>query len=178
MMKKLALCEKGVSILELSIALPLLLILSYSTLEITLKINSLQQISSAAQEGVKVAASYAPSTAPGTPAVDICPIGREEVSLVCTGGGIENIPADANIGKVARISTCNYLKEQNIDASNFLITTTVEYRSFEGKNFPVIQLSMKERNPSCTVCIEKLVSIIPADTDASMTIQNCVTTVS
>lgn len=163
--------QKGVSILELAIVLPLLTILVFGALEIGLKINSLQMVSAAAQEGVKVAASYKP------PAIDICPdptvLNPTPVSVVCPNGAVEAIPLNSDLGTVAQISTCNYLKQQNMDAEKWLITTTVRFTDFEGKSFPIIDLRMQEQDPECTLCIDNLVSIIPADSEASMSLQNC-----
>lgn len=163
--------ERGVSLFELALVLPFLLLLIFGALEIAMKINLMQLIAAATQEGVKVASSYKPAP----PRTVSCPnLGfATTVSKVCNKGAVEKISGDASLSTVARVSSCNYLKQQDLDASNWLVTTTIKFKQFDGKKFPIIELSMTERKPSCIFCAEKVISVIPSDSSAEMSLPGC-----
>lgn len=162
--------ERGISLLELAITLPVLVTLIFGSLEVAMKVNSLQTVASAAQEGVKIAASYRGATQKAA----FCAL-ESSLTQACTvGNSIQNIPnPPLNFSSIARISSCNYLKQQKLDASRWNVITKVIKIRLSGKDFRVIELTLQEKASSCTVCISNAVSVIKANSTASMSIQDC-----
>ena len=162
--------ERGVSLLELAITLPFLVVLIFGSLEAALKVYSLQTISAAAQEGVKVAAAYRAGAS-----CALSPVPPSLPSPVTCLATPQILNTGVTFRRIARISTCNYLKEQGLDATRWEIKTAVtESTGINGKKFRFINLSIHERATSCTICINNALSLIRADSKAAMLLESCV----
>jgi len=169
-MQRLNCNEKGVSTLELAIALPLFITIIFGTVQISTRINSLQAVSAAANEGVKTASVYSNE-------INSCPTSDTFQVSKCKSDSIrEAIPANPTLEEVANISTCNYLLDQGLDASNWEVTTRVFNETENGKNFPVIELNLKEIKKNCRFCIGQSSTFITNDSQASMSVNGCLVT--
>jgi len=158
--------EKGVSTVELALALPLFITLIFGTLQISYRINSLQAVSAAANEGVKIASNYSNR-------IGSCPIAGTLEIYQCVSSARQVIPANASIEQVANISSCNYLLDQGLQADNWKVASKVKNEVGDGKIVPVIELSLKEIKPDCTFCVGHVSSLVTNDSKASMSINGC-----
>ncbi len=162
--------EKGVSTLELAIALPLFIVIIFGTIQISTRINSLQAVSAAANEGVKTASIYSNE-------INSCPTSDTFQITKCKSDSTrEAIPSNPSLEEVANISTCNYLVDQGLNASNWQVATRVFNQVENGKNFPVIELNLKEIKKVCSFCIGQVSTFITNDSQASMSVNGCLVT--
>ena len=161
--------EKGISTVELALALPLFITLIFGALQISHRINSLQAVSAAANQGVKIASRYSNQ-------IGSCPTAGAVSISQCDSSDRQIIPVDASLEQVANISTCNYLIDQGLDADNWKVATKLVNQVENGKNFPVIELSLKEIQPDCTFCIGQLSNMVTNSSKASMSINGCLVT--
>lgn len=164
--------ESGVSIMEFALILPLLVLLLGVSIDISLRIRSLNDINTAAQKGVRAASSYTVGTAA------TCPNPGSAILVTQHGTcpdapGLAQIDASMTAGEVARLTSCNYLESHGYDSTNWGVTTKIGYKSISGTFFAVIEVELREQSADCAVCFQRFAQLIKIDADASSSLQGC-----
>jgi len=148
-------CERGVSLLELTITFPVLLLLVVGIFELSQDLHRRQVVSDAAKEGCRIVAQIASTN----------PLTADDLS---TGICVDNevLPSCQDLAggtftqrEVAKKRVCdhlmtslNYSTNTQIDDNwNVDVKVNCDEDSF-GKRIPLISVNIKETGQSCVFC--------------------------
>jgi hypothetical protein len=164
--------ERGVSIMEFALILPLLVLLLGVSIDISFRVRSLNDINTAAQRGVRAASTYTVGTAATCPAPG-SPIVVTDHGVCPNTPGLATIDASMTAAQVARLTSCNYLEEHKYDSTNWATTTKIGYKLIDGTFFATIEVELREQNADCVVCFQRFAQLVKIDADASSGLQGC-----
>lgn len=155
--------EKGVALMELSFALPVLLILTMGVAGFGMTLRKMQVLSAAVKHGARAASIYQLSSGPCCGAVPT-------TLANCPGPNI-------NIQSVAWCSINTFLQDANLDPLQWDVIPSVEENNEGGLPVLTVHVSIKANaKTECVLCGNKFVEIpINIGAQSSFALQNTCT---
>ncbi len=152
--------EDGVSILELTLLLPLLLAFIAALVDFGIKFNMIKQISHAARHSARVAASHSRRVMQRTEAPAVCSEeddARAVINEICPAGQDQALMLTDSIARAAHKAACNTLLSTNLDSGQWRVKTSVDPSAVEnGSDFTLIKVEIVKDKNDCLICYERI----------------------
>lgn len=168
--------ERGVSIMEFALVLPLFILLISGSIDISTRVNSKNNINAAARQAAIAASSFTYGFASSCPLVadgfqkynlGSCP--DEPVTEVISPEMEETL----TMNQLIRIRSCNYLKENGFSGSNWDVFTEIGHRNSNGVLFPIVRVQLKEKKADCLICYKRFSDLVSVDATATQGLEGC-----
>lgn len=167
--------ERGVSLLELAIFLPVILLIVVGIVDYGFALREVQVISSAAREGARVAASHARQgkLKRGAPVECAGSATREEncaknISLLKVNDSTDSVAS------VAQKSTCSFLLNAGVSGEDWLVRSSVIKDVVEDNTkFDLVRVVIRRNQTnSCVLCWEAVLSSFKAQTESTFALES------
>jgi hypothetical protein len=170
--RKLIQNQDGVSMLELCLLLPVILIFVVGIVDFGSRINGIKLISTAARHGTRIASAHSRRVTDGIP----CGVSGTPIQTSCGGPAVQIVNAPTTTVKsVALDATCNFIRNSKLDGENYQVISDTFLRTEDGVDFKFVKVKIKERAQSCILCFSGLYSSFEIqDTSTFMLEGNCV----
>lgn len=142
--------DRGVSILELALVLPLLLIFIAGFVEVALRVNHLKSAAEASKEAARMASaqSRASSVSCGT---------SKDLYVECKATD-ETVLTNDSVQLVGEKSVCNYIRNAGFGISSWKVRSEVKEREDDGVKFQLSEVEVKENTGNCIFCVSRFFS--------------------
>ncbi len=145
--------QDGVSMLELCLLLPVILIFVVGIVDFGSRINGIKLISTAARHGTRIASAHSRRITDGIP----CGVSGTPIKTSCAGPPVQIVNAPTTTVKsVALDATCNFIRSSKLDGDNYDVVTDTFLRTEDGVDFKFVKVLINERSPSCLFCFSGL----------------------
>jgi hypothetical protein len=148
-MKKLH-SEQGISILELAIILPVMLLLIAGMIDMGFSMSRVKSVVSASRQAARVASSHSKllsaAVACGTPVQRNC-------------AELDPLPVSASVTDIASHAACSYLNENAPPREAWIVEVPTPVEIFEdGSSFFTTSVSVTYEGRNCFICMHQLVT--------------------
>ncbi|MFN8392208.1 MAG: TadE family protein [Bdellovibrionota bacterium] len=168
--------EHGVSLLELAIFLPIIVLLVAGVIDYGSALREVQAISSASREGARIAASHA-----RIHSLRICNAGHKPSVGTCAnpGTGDFQIAATDAINDAARKAACGFIASSGLNGADWQVSAVVPDANspkytVDNMSFQMIHVTVEKTDAArkCILCWDRLLDAFKAKADSSFTLES------
>lgn len=169
--------SSGVSLIELALVLPLIILLVTGLVDFGIKINAIKEISAVARHSARVAASHPRRVRLQTRAATLC---SDPAAPIISGacpplqGTGATILLNDPVTTAAYKTACNSLSAAHLDPSNWRVEAQVRETQEDNGLFQTIRVSIERINDECFICYDRLSDMFKATTESGFVLEeNC-----
>ena len=157
--------ERGASMLELAVILPVVLTLVAGLVDVGLKISTVKSVALAARHGARIASSHSRTVIYPPPC-------GPRIEEICSGESQAQVITSESVTAVARDAACNYLRSTDMDPADWKITVAEPFEISEGGGkFAMATVSISRASSQCWVCYDRFFTSLRPESRSSFVLE-------
>ncbi len=151
--------ERGVSLLELALLLPVVVLLVAGLVDFGFKVNSVKQVNDAARHAARITASHARRVLQQTGNRALCSLPDDPfapVAGICSQKTEQPISLGDSIAETAFKSGCNAIITAGLNPEQWQVTAAVQNKKEDNIPFLSIRVDISRIGQDCIICYENI----------------------